>query len=102
MEYRRTVWVVGAAALMVGISMAHVLEDFVNGVPARFGVDTVPAAALVGLAYGIHVVLIGLAARDRVVGYIGNLGVGVFWLVAAASDHLGDVLFAETYRAGAV
>jgi hypothetical protein len=102
MDHRRTSWVVGTAALMVGLSMAHVLEDFVNGVPARFGFETAPAALLVGLAYAVHIVFIALAARDRVLGYMGNLGVGAFWLIVAAADHLEDVLFLEPYRAGVI
>ena len=94
--------VVGIAALTVSFSLAHVLEDFVNDVPARFSFETAPAALLVGLAYAFHVVLIALAARDEVLGYAGNLVVAVFWLVVAAVDHLGELLFAETYRAGLI
>lgn len=100
MSLRRTTWVAGMAALLVGISVAHVLEDFVHGVPARFGLETAPAAVLVGLAYAFHVAVIALAARDLVLGYVGNLLVGVFWFVAAVADHLGEVLFVEPYRAG--
>lgn len=100
MGHSRIAWVVGTAALLVGVSMAHALEDFVYGIPARFGFETAPAAALVGLAYALHVMLIALVARDRVLGYAGNLAVGVFWLIAAVADHLGDVLFVEPYRAG--
>ncbi len=102
MYQRRTLWVVGTGALLVAISMAHVLEDFVYSVPARFGLETAPAAAVVGLAYGLHVVLIAIAARDQALGYFGNAAVGAFWLVAAAADHLGEVLFANPYRAGLV
>ena len=98
----RETWVVGLAAVLIGISIAHVLEDFVYGIPARFGFDVAPAAALVGLAYLAHAMLVGLAARDHTVGYLGNLAAGVFWFAAAAYDHLGEVLFAEDYRAGLI
>jgi hypothetical protein len=50
------VWVLGAAALMIGVSIAHVLEDFVYDIPAPFGLEIAPAAPLLGLAYLIHVV----------------------------------------------
>jgi len=95
-------WVVGVAALLVGVSVAHVCEDFVYGVPERFGVAVAPAAVLVGLAYAIHVILIALAARGEALGYLGNLAAGVGWLLAAALDHLGEVLFDSPYRAGFV
>jgi hypothetical protein len=94
--------VVALAALLIGVSVAHVLEDFVYGIPARFGFDVAPAAALVGLAYAGHAILVALAARDRIVGYLGNLVAGIVWFVAAAYDHLGEVLFATGYRAGLI
>jgi xanthine/uracil permease len=94
------VWVVGAAALMIGVSIAHVLEDFVYGIPARFGIEIAPAAALLGLAYLIHIVLVALAGRGHIVGYLGNLAAGVLWLAAVIIDHLGEILFVSPYRAG--
>jgi hypothetical protein len=100
--YRRQTYVVTLAAVVIGVSVAHVLEDFVYGIPARFGFQVAPAAALVGLAYAGHVILVALAAQDRIVGYLGNLVAGVFWFAAAAYDHLGEVLFAASYRAGLI
>jgi hypothetical protein len=99
---RRQAWVVALAALLIGVSIAHVLEDFVYGIPARFGLEVAPAAALVGLAYAGHAILVALAARDQVLGYLGNLAAGIIWLAAAAVDHLGEVLFATSYRAGLI
>ena len=94
--------VVGVAAVLVGVSVAHVCEDFVYGVPERFGFAVAPAAVLVGLAYAVHVVLIARAARGEAWGYLGNLVAGVGWFLAAALDHLGEVLFDTPYRAGFV
>jgi hypothetical protein len=99
---RRAAWVVAAAVLLVGFSIAHSLEDFVYGVPARFGLEVAPAAALLGLAYAFHVLLIAAAARDNRIGYLGNLLVGLVWLVAAGVDHLGEILFIAPYRAGLI
>lgn len=70
-------WVVGSAVLLVGISVAHVLEDFVYGVPAAFGSDVAPAAALLSLAYALHIIVIALAARNLPIGYLGNLVYGI-------------------------
>jgi hypothetical protein len=53
-------------------------------------------------AYAGPVFLVALAAQDRIVGYLGNLAAGIFWFAAAAFDHLGEVLFAASYRAGAI
>ncbi len=80
-------WVVATAVLLIGFSIAHVLEDFVYGVPARFGLEVAPAAALIALAYAFHVLLVAAAARKSRIGYLGNLAIGLVWLVAVAADH---------------
>lgn len=98
----REKWVVGLAAMLIGISIAHALEDFVYGIPARFGFEVAPAAVLVGIAYAGHAVLVAMAARDHVLGYVDNLAAGIFWFAAAVYDHLGEVLFAQNYRAGLI
>ena len=86
--------------MLVGISVAHILEDFVYGVPADFGLEVTPAAALLGLAYAIHVVVIALAARGHPIGHLGNLVYGIGWALAAGLDHLDDILFESPYRDG--
>lgn len=93
-------WSVWLAALLVGVSIAHSLEDFVYGIPARFGFSIEAAAALLGAYYVGQTLLIVLAARGQATGYLGNLAAGIIWLIAAAADHLGEVLFVWPYRAG--
>lgn len=93
-------WSVRLGALLVGVSIAHSLEDFVYGVPARFGLSVELAAVLLGLYYVGQTLLIALAARGNPFGYLGNGVAGIVWLVAAALDHLGEVLFDWPYRAG--
>lgn len=100
--HRRGLTVVSSAALLVGLSVAHALEDFAYGVPARFGVAIAPAAVIVGLGYLAHVAIIVLAARDKAVGYFGNFAIAITWLVAAALDHPKEVLFVAPYRAGLI
>ncbi|HEX6302641.1 MAG TPA: hypothetical protein VFZ76_00515 [Anaerolineales bacterium] len=99
-NYKTNSWVVGTAIVLVGFSIAHVLEDFVYGIPAQFGFETAPAAALLGIAYAMHVVLIVLAARGSKLGVLGNLAAGIAWVLAAAIDHLDEILFVQPYRAG--
>lgn len=94
--------VTGVAAVTVGFTIAHALEDFVYGIPARFGFEVAPAAALVGVAYALHMVFIALAARGARSGYLGNMAVGTLWFLAAVFDHFSELLFASPYRAGAL
>lgn len=94
--------VTGVAAITIGFTIAHSLEDFVYGIPARFGFEIAPAAALVGLAYALHAVFVALAARGAASGYLGNMAAGTVWFVAAVFDHFSELLFASPYRAGAI
>ena len=99
-NYKTNSWVVGTAIVLVGFSIAHVLEDFVYGIPAQFGFETAPAAALLGTACAIHVVLIVLTAQGNKLGILGNLAAGIIWALAATIDHLDEILFVQPYRAG--
>ena len=92
----------GTAAILVGVSVAHLAEDFVYGVPAKFGLSVATAAVTAGFTYAAHVALIALAARGQALGYVGNVAAGAVWFLAAALDHLGEVLFASPYRAGLI
>jgi hypothetical protein len=86
------------AALLLGISVAHVSEDFASGVPARFGVGVVQAAALIGLLYIVQAAALVAAARGS--GHLVNAAIGAGWAIAALADHAGDILFADPYRQG--
>jgi hypothetical protein len=98
----RSVRVVLVAAITIGISSAHVLEDFAYGLPAEAGFDPTIFALFLGAVYLIHAILVALAARDRQFGYLGNAIVGVLWLVAALDEHIPDVFFVPQFRAGLI
>lgn len=42
---RRQAWVIALSLLLLWGTLAHVLEDFVYGIPARFGVSVATGAA---------------------------------------------------------
>lgn len=47
----RSYWAVFALSLaLLGISVAHSLDDFVYGIPARFHVSVIDAVLLLGVA----------------------------------------------------
>lgn len=100
--------VAGAPAALVAVALAsflvtlpHSVEDFIFGVPARFGVGVLTGAFLLGAGYTLHALGIVLASHRRPSGYLINLFVGLGWFFGAALDHLPDVLFSASYRAGA-
>lgn len=95
----RAVRIAGLALL--GLALGHSFEDFGYGIPEqRFGIETTPAAILLAVAFTVQVV--ALAARPTLVTYVANSVAGAVWFLAAAIDHLGEVLTASPYRAGFV
>ena len=92
--------VVGLGVLALLVTLPHSLEDFVYGIPARFGLDVLTAGILLAAGYALHLVGMLLAARGSAWGYGINLLVGLGWLVGAVADHLSEVLYAAPYRAG--
>jgi hypothetical protein len=96
---RHTVTVV--ALVLLAFAVAHSLEDFSYGVPhERFGIDTSPAAALLAAGFVVQVLVLAAARSGHPLAYLANAGVGLAWFLAAALDHLGEVLGSELYRAG--
>ena len=95
--------VVAASVVSVGFTLTHVIEDFAYNVPEeRFGVPLLPAALAVAVAYAVQVLAAALSARDDVRGHWVNAALGFGWALAAAVDHLGEVLFAWPYRHGLI
>ena len=83
------------------VTLPHSVEDFVSGVPARFGVGVLTGGFLLGIGYAFHALGILLVSHRRPTGYLINLLVGLGWFFGAVLDHLPDVLFSTSYRAGA-
>jgi hypothetical protein len=99
---RNARWAVALAALMVPFTVTHAFEDFAYGIPARLGVQPLPAAFLLSLVYTVHLLAaVGTARGFRPAMAIGAV-LGFGWSAAAALDHGREILFADPYRAGLV
>ena len=87
----------------MGFALTHVIEDFAYNVhEERFGVPLLPAALAVAVVYALQVLAMALSARNDRRGHWMNAALGFGWALAAALDHLSEVLFAWPYRAGVV
>src|SRR5579864_183924 len=98
-------WVLALSALSVPFTLTHSFEDFSEGIErTRFGLELLPAAFLLSLIYAAQIAAAALAARRQTSGYWLNLLLALGWLIAAAADHLTEVLFipTEIYRAGVI
>ena len=92
--------VVVAAVLLTGFGAAHLIDDFLYGIPADFGLSSESSQVLAVMYFSITSLLLVLAARGSKAGYIGNLGLGVFLLLADMLKHGSEGLFSGPWRSG--
>jgi hypothetical protein len=92
--------VVVAAILLTGFGAAHLIDDFIYGVPADFNLTIEVGQVLAVIYFVITSVLLVLAARGKKAGYIGNLCLGLFLLLADMLKHGTEGLFSSHWRSG--
>ena len=94
--------VVAAAVLLAGFGAAHLIDNFLYGIPADLGLSNELGQALALLYFGLTSLLLALAARGNKIGYAGNLGLGLFLIAADVTKHGQEGMFAGPWRTGLV
>jgi hypothetical protein len=100
---KNAVWkmrVVVLSLLLIFVALPHTLEDFALGEPAKNGV---PAPLLAGIIAGLFALQAwGLfdLGRDQRRGYFIQMGIGIFWPLAAGTAQLPAILTLQPYRFG--
>ncbi|HZR46147.1 MAG TPA: hypothetical protein VFA47_05565 [Candidatus Manganitrophaceae bacterium] len=84
------------------VTVPHVAEDFVFGVPQKYGVSLTLAGILLAAGYFVQMIGIVLLALGRRAGLVLSLLVGSVWLAGALWDHLPDLLKESPYREGPI
>ena len=92
--------VVVAAILLTGFGAAHLIDDFLYGVPADFGLSNETGQVLAVIYFIITSLLLVLAAWGNKAGYIGNMVLGLFLLLADMLKHGSEGLFSGPWRSG--
>jgi hypothetical protein len=88
------------AAIFAGFGVAHLIDDFLAGVPAEFNLSN-PAAQILGLAFFVALTgLIALAARGSRPSYLGLVIIGLLLAVADTTKHVPEMLEMNPYRSG--
>lgn len=82
------------------VTVPHVAEDFVYGVPQKYGVSLTQAGILLAAGYFVQIVGIVLLAQGRRAGLFLSGLIGVTWLAGAFWDHLPDLIKEGPYREG--
>jgi hypothetical protein len=92
--------VVVTAVLLTGFGAALLIDDFLYGVPADFGLSNKFSQVLAVLYFIITSLLLVLASRGSKAGYFGNLGLGLFLLLVNILKHGSEGLFSGLWNRG--
>jgi hypothetical protein len=84
------------------VTVPHVGEDFVYGVPQKYGVSLTFAGVLLAVGYFVQIFGMILLSRGKKGGLLVTFLVGSTWLAGALWDHLRDLLNKGHYREGAI
>lgn len=99
-ENRRRNIVVGVGIILAFFAIPHLIDDFLFNIPEEFGLTNQTAQLLAGLFTVILILFLVLAARDRKVGYVGMLVMGVFLALAGILKHIPLILIPGPYWSG--
>ncbi len=93
--------VVAVSSIFAGFGAAHLIDDFLYGVPAEFNLSNPPTQLL---ALGFFVALTGLialAARGTRASYQGLITIGLLLALADTLKHIPEIVGSVSYRSGA-
>jgi hypothetical protein len=92
--------VVLAASIFAGFGVAHLIDDFLYGVPAEFNLSN-EAAQVLGLAFFAALTgLAALAGRGSRKSYLGFTIIGGLLALADVLKHLPEILRVGPWRSG--
>ena len=87
-------------AILVGVAIPHLIDDFLFGIPEEFGLSNIQAQILAGLFAAMLIVVFSLAARRQRWGYLGTAFLGGFLALAGILKHLPRILQPGPYWSG--
>ncbi|MCK4741579.1 MAG: hypothetical protein KAS80_04795 [Anaerolineales bacterium] len=93
--------VVAVSSIFAGFGAAHLIDDFLYGVPAEFNL-TNPPTQFLALAFFIALTgLIALAARGSRASYQGLITIGLLLALADTLYHIPEIVGSVIFRSGA-
>jgi hypothetical protein len=87
-------------AIMVGVAIPHLIDDFLYEIPQEFGLSNIQAQILAGFFTAMLVVVFSSAARGQRWGYIGTAFLGCFLALAGILKHIPMILQPGPYWSG--
>ena len=88
-----------------GIAMSffaipHLIDDFLFGIPAEFGLTNQVAQVLGGVFTVVLALVLVMAGREEKLGYYGTAFLGVFLALAGILKHIPRMLLPGPYWGG--
>lgn len=89
----------------LGIAMSffaipHLIDDFLFGIPAEFGLTNQVAQVLGGVFTVVLVLVLVMAGREEKIGYYGAAFLGAFLALAGILKHIPRILLPGPYWGG--
>jgi len=87
-------------AIMVGVAIPHLIDDFLFEIPEEFGLSNIQAQILAGFFAAMLIAVFSLAARGQRWGFIGTAFLGGFLALAGILKHMPRILQPGPYWSG--
>lgn len=87
-------------AILVGVAIPHLIDDFLFEIPEEFGLSNIQAQILAGFFAATLIAVFSLAARGQRWGYIGTAFLGGFLALAGILKHVPRILQPGPYWSG--
>ena len=93
--------VIVVSSIFAGFGVAHLINDFLFGVPAEFNLTNPPTQFLAFAFFVALTGLVALAARGTRASYQGLITIGLLLALADTLKHIPEIVGSVTYRSGA-
>jgi len=93
--------VIVVSSIFAGFGAAHLIDDFLFGVPAEFNLTNPPTQFLAFAFFVALTGLVALAARGTRASYQGLITIGLLLALADTLYHVPEIVGSATFRSGA-
>jgi hypothetical protein len=92
--------VVGSGIVLSFFTIPHLIDDFLFGIPAEFGLSNQLAQTLGGVFTVALILVLIMASREHKAGYYGTAFMGAFLALAGILKHVPRMMLPGPYWSG--
>ena len=86
--------------ILVGVSIPHLIDNFLFGIPDEFGLTNLQAQVLAGVFSALLILIFNLVGRQKRAGIVGAGFLGIFLALAGILKHVPLMLQPGPYWSG--